>query len=57
MDRLESDKRRDSSVLAAQTGTHNKQIVHPGLIVFPLTALPGLLQRVWQTLTGNSARV
>lgn len=35
MDCLESDERRDSSVLTEQTGTHNKQIVHPGLIVTP----------------------
>lgn len=47
MDRLESDKPQDSSVLKAQTGTHNELIVHPGLIVFSLTALTGMFQYAW----------
>lgn len=51
MDRSESDKPRESSVLTAQTGTHHKQIVHPGLIVFPLrtslTALTGAFHYAW----------
>lgn len=51
MNRLDGNKPQGSSVLTAQTGTHNKQIVHPGLIVFPLqtslTALTGMLQCAW----------